>query len=334
LHDVLLSLTAPLPTPSLPPCVLEYRLQLRAHWLLRQGWSQDDAARNLGREIGWLKNVVREPVEQLQRPRGVAQYIAAYEQRMLQEGHEPFKPPLLRRRYVGNSVGIYEQCAALFPWEQAVLRKRNYSSGEVTITDISSSRQDCTFPSLRTGVAQVDAAVEAARRDLNIMDPGAYLMCNWYPDGNTNIAAHQHDFWSAILSFGAPRVFLLDGEPVLLGDADLLVFGTQKHSVPRMPDVQGGRISVAIFWYPERRRADGSFTVALDPLLAEAALADGCLAEAIAEKAAAQASKVPLDVGGRGVGRRRGDVPGTDENCFLSEDRIVAIALKISMLEQ
>lgn len=333
-HNVMLSLTDSLPPPSLPPCAIEYHLQLRAKWLMRQGWNRDDAARELCRHIHWLENVWRQPAEQLQRPHSVAKYIAAYEQRMLQAGVEPFKSPSLRRRYVGNCAGIYEQCSAAFPWEQAVLRKRNYTTGEVTITDIASSRQDCTFPSLVTGVARVDAAVKAVHRDLNIRDPGAYLVCNWYPDGDTSIAAHEHDFWSAIISFGASRVFLLDNEPVLLGEGDLLVFGTQKHSVPRMPDVQEGRVSVAIFWYPERAQADGSFAITLDPLLAEAALANNYLAEAIAEKVAAEVARVPLDLAGRGVGRRRGDVPGANEDGFLSEDRIVAIALKVSMLEQ
>merc|ERR1711937_848755 len=138
--------------------------------------------------------------------------------------------------------------------------------------------------------------------DFQINDPGAYLICNWYPDGNTNIAPHQHVFWSAILSFGAPRVFTLDWQPLLLGDGDLLVFGTQRHSVPKMQSVASGRLSVAIFWYPERREADASFNITLDPSLAEAALANGSLNEVLAQSAALQMKSVKLDTGSRGVG--------------------------------
>jgi len=46
---------------------------------------------------------------------------------------------------------------------------------------------------------------------------------------------------------------VLDGHPLLLGDGDLLVFGTQRHSVPKMPQVTDGRISIAVFWYPENK---------------------------------------------------------------------------------
>merc|ERR1712187_808757 len=62
--------------------------------------------------------------------------------------------------------------------------------------------------------------------------------------------------WSAILSFGASRVFPVDGVPILLGEGDLLVFGTQRHGVPKMPAVKEGRVSIAIFWYPERTNAN------------------------------------------------------------------------------
>merc|ERR1712187_757439 len=62
--------------------------------------------------------------------------------------------------------------------------------------------------------------------------------------------------WSAILSFGASRVFTVDGVPILLGEGDLLVLGTQRHGVPKMPAVTEGRVSVAIFWFPEHKRDD------------------------------------------------------------------------------
>merc|ERR1711937_870921 len=106
---------------------------------------------------------------------------------------------------------------------------------------------------MRTGIPRLDAALERVRQDFGVRDPDAYLLNNWYPDGRCSIAPHQHDFWSAIISFGAPRIFVLDGQPILLGEGDLLVFGTQRHSVPKMPQVKDGRVSIAVFWYPERK---------------------------------------------------------------------------------
>lgn len=122
----------------------------------------------------------------------------------------------------------------------------------VKVTNIASSRQDCSYPGLFTGIRRLDDVLQHLR-DLDIKDPRAFLLNNFYPDGNTSIALHQHDFWSAILSLGAPRVFTVDGDPVLLNDGDVIVIGTQRHSVPKMPEVKDGRVSVAIFWYPESR---------------------------------------------------------------------------------
>ncbi|CAE8622300.1 unnamed protein product, partial [Polarella glacialis] len=171
---------------------------------------------------------------------------------------------------------LYEECAQAMPWRQAVYRKRNQETGEVTVTTIASNRQDSSYRCLTTGIPRLDAALQRVVELCGITDPGAFLLNNWYPDGNTSIAPHMHDFWSAILSFGQARVFMLDGQPVLLGDGDLIVFGTQRHSVPKMPKVSNGRVSVAIFWYPEEK-AEPEY----DPATAETAaggtaLCTGC----------------------------------------------------------
>eukprot|EP00435_Cladocopium_sp_Y103_P048833 s1922_g14.t1 len=172
---------------------------------------------------------------------------------MLSLGIEPFRPAALLRNYAKDTKGLYLECAQAMPWRQAVFRKRNYQTGEVKVTGIASSRQDCSYPGLFTGIRRLDEVLQRLQRDLDIKDPRAFLLNNFYPDGNTSIAPHQHDFWSAILSLGAPRVFTVDGDPVLLNDGDVIVIGTQRHSVPKMPEVKDGRVSVAIFWYPESR---------------------------------------------------------------------------------
>eukprot|EP00933_Yihiella_yeosuensis_P056288 TRINITY_DN55394_c0_g1_i1.p1 TRINITY_DN55394_c0_g1~~TRINITY_DN55394_c0_g1_i1.p1 ORF type:complete len:273 (-),score=36.10 TRINITY_DN55394_c0_g1_i1:160-864(-) len=177
---------------------------------------------------------------------------------MAQIGVEPFRPAVLYRRYATDTVGLYAECAQKMPWRQAVFRKRNYQTGEVTVTNIASSRQDCSYRGLHTGIPRLDKVLQRLQKELNITDPHAYLLNNFYPDGNTSIAPHQHDFWSAILSLGESRVFTLDGDPILLGDGDVIVFGTQRHGVPKMPAVTEGRVSIAIFWYPENTKSDSN----------------------------------------------------------------------------
>jgi len=44
-----------------------------------------------------------------------------------------------------DTQGLYLECAQQMPWRQAVFRERNYDAGEVTVTNIASSRQDCSY---------------------------------------------------------------------------------------------------------------------------------------------------------------------------------------------
>jgi len=343
-HEATLSLQDDLPSPNLAPAAIEYRHRLRAIWMKQQGIGKADVSKQLKRPEGWVADCWNMKADNVKRPKEVAKYIGEYETRMLREGVEPFRPPMLRRKYVTDSVGMYEECAAGLPWRQAVLRKRNYETGEVAITKIESNRQDCTFPTLRTGITRLDAILQMIKVDFQIADPGAYLICNWYADGQTNIAPHQHDFCSATLCFGASRVFTLDWQPLLLGDGDLLVFGTQRHSVPKMQCVESGRLSVSIFWYPERHKADASFQITLDPAVAERARANGTLNEVLARAAAKQLKGMKLDTGGRGVGKKDydDDVESSEEGeeyedqaeGYLSEERLIEIALQVSMMEQ
>jgi len=227
-------------------------------WLYAELGSVAAVAQATGKTEPWVEESLNAQPRVLMQHAGLPPFIVDYELRMLQGHVEPFRSAELHRSWINDCSGCYEECAAAFPWVQAMVRQRNQTTGAVSKTAIQSSRQDCTFPSLRTGVSRIDEALARARLQLKIEDPGAYLTCNWYPDGMCHIASHRHDFWSAILCFGASRIFLLDGQPIILGGGDFLVFGTQKHSVPCMPTTQAGRISVCIFWYPERRGPTGT----------------------------------------------------------------------------
>ncbi|CAE8721620.1 unnamed protein product [Polarella glacialis] len=74
---------------------------------------------------------------------------------------------------------------------------------------------------------------------------------NCYRDGQERIAAHRHDFWTCLISLGADRILTVDHRPVLMRDGDLVVFGTQIHGLPAMPEVSEPRISLVIFFYPD-----------------------------------------------------------------------------------
>jgi hypothetical protein len=132
--------------------------------------------------------------------------------------------------------------------------KRDYKTGQVWDTGHRLLREKAQS-GLHTGIPSVDSAIARIVEDFKIDDPGAYLLCNRSRDGRAFIAPHQHDFWSATFSFGAPRVFLLDRMPLVLEDGDVLIFGNQRHSVPKMlePNPCGERISLSLFWHPSWR---------------------------------------------------------------------------------
>merc|ERR1719263_2499404 len=74
---------------------------------------------------------------------------------------------------------------------------------------------------------------------------------NYYADGTQRTGVHRHDFWTCLVSLGAERILTVDNRPLLLRDGDLVIFGTQNHGVPVMPDVKDGRVSLVIFYYPD-----------------------------------------------------------------------------------
>lgn len=251
LHEVDLRVEPVLPEVSLSPPAEEYRATLRSHYLRSKGWTLQNVAMELERSEAWVQQCWTKSAADIMPPRGLPQYISRYELRMLSAGVMPFRPPELRRGYVTNSSGLYEECVQQLQWKQASIRRRNYHTGELTVTSDASNRQDCVYRSCMTGVARLDEVIRQVCLDFDVADPEAFLVNNWYPDGKSSIGAHSHDNWSAILSFGASRIFMLDDKPILLCDGDLLIFGTQRHSLPKMPDVSDGRVSVGIFWYPE-----------------------------------------------------------------------------------
>merc|ERR1719389_1432374 len=86
----------------------------------------------------------------------------------------------------------------------------------------------------------------------------------WYPDGTASAIEHRHEAWTALMSFGAPRILTIDNHPVLLRDGDLIIFGTQRHGVPRMCKEDstfqeyGGRMSAVFFFMPTGQQASGA----------------------------------------------------------------------------
>eukprot|EP00927_Polykrikos_kofoidii_P020531 TRINITY_DN19757_c0_g1_i2.p1 TRINITY_DN19757_c0_g1~~TRINITY_DN19757_c0_g1_i2.p1 ORF type:complete len:421 (-),score=50.03 TRINITY_DN19757_c0_g1_i2:231-1493(-) len=324
-----LSLVAPLNEPELPIVVKDFRDTLRAVWFYQQQGLRDacKVSALLGRSENWVLARWKSKLAAIAGPPQLPPFIRNYEVKMLQSGVEPFRPAQLIRGFVEDCGELYEVCRTRFAWEQAMMRSRNQVTGEVTKTSIESTRQDCTIPGLRCGIDVIDSALDRARGMFDIKDPGVYLTCNWYPDGQAHIASHRHDFWSAIISFGASRVFLLDDQQILMGNGDLLVFGTQKHAVPRMPQVTEGRISICIFWYPERMTPSFSLQLSATSGSVCAASRGGDMAALVMQQLAAAGLSGEV-VSSSGPAREQ-DFESDDD-----DDPELALALEQSMLER
>jgi len=178
--------------------------------------------------------------------------VKLYELNLLKMNFEPFKPVQLIRNFAPKS-GLYNILRREINWEPAMTRRFNRVTKEVTYHDMSAQgRMVSGFDSLRSGIEKLDSILESVQASLEIADPTARLLLNKYSSGRAKIGEHEHDFWSAILSFGASRVMFIEKQPVVLHDGDLLVLGTHRHGIPKQPKIQQGRISVAIFYRPEK----------------------------------------------------------------------------------
>ncbi|CAK9098949.1 unnamed protein product [Durusdinium trenchii] len=101
--------------------------------------------------------------------------------------------------------------------------------------------------------------------EYGLADRTAGIALNWYPDGDSVLGSHRHDCWTALFSFGHERILTIDKTPLLLQDSDLVIFGTQRHGVPKMPEVKGGRITVPIFFYPTNMQMQKQWQTLTDP---------------------------------------------------------------------
>lgn len=105
-------------------------------------------------------------------------------------------------------------------------------------------------------IPKLDLLIDRIAREFKL-PYGFSTSFNWYPSGDAKVAPHRHDNWTISLSFGASRILTVDYQECLMDDGDLVIFGTQKHGVPLMPEVKEGRISLILMWEPTEYHVSG-----------------------------------------------------------------------------
>lgn len=75
---------------------------------------------------------------------------------------------------------------------------------------------------------------------------GVYI--NYYRDGNDYTPVHSHpNMKQLVLSLGAPRTLTMGNDSYTMENGDVIIFGSQKHGVPKDKSCKEGRISIALF---------------------------------------------------------------------------------------
>ncbi|CAK0828216.1 unnamed protein product [Prorocentrum cordatum] len=225
----------------------DYQDKLKAITLRERGMEKAEIAAKLGRSEHWVKRWWREHPATLERPAGARDVV------LQKAGLHSFRDLDIRRRFT-EDASLFETLKEQVVWRQAKVVSRDQNTGELALRydergrSIRAGRQVSDYTG---GLDVLDKLLQRVFSVMDIRDTQARIFMNYYADGQERTGVHRHDFWTCLLSFGANRILTVDGRPMLLRDGDLVVFGTQNHGVPVMPEITSGRISLVIFFYPD-----------------------------------------------------------------------------------
>jgi len=119
------------------------------------------------------------------------------------------------------------------------------------LPDRATSKQVAPWRPGECGV--LDSLVMEIVSDFGLPDPyqvSYTIKMNWYTDGLARVSTHRHDNWTLLLSLGTPRILTVDKADILMENGDVILFGTQSHGVPEMPQVEDGRFSLVFMFEP------------------------------------------------------------------------------------
>lgn len=247
----------------------EYHDRIKAISLRADGRARADIARAIGRPEDFVERWWGVQKKDVPVPPGVQ----AWQCRI----PECWRDVTIVRRYA-HGRGIYEEVLGAFgtsvsagsghlQWEQDwSLQKLNDGAQAIRYTREGKMRpMGCMKASggYWGGCPTLDRTLQQFTSDFDLKGRHLAIMLLYYAHGHGGQGAHRHDCVSALLSFGSPRILTIDSRPYLLRDGDLVIFGTQRHGVPVMPECEGGRISVPFFFYPKGVPMRSSFSTSV-----------------------------------------------------------------------
>ena len=174
----------------------------------------------------------------------------------------------VRRKYAADPA-IYDELLNNTEWKSGAARTRDFSTGASHVKYDKEGKmklQGNQGAKYTKGSSPAfDKLLQQFFAEYGLADRTSGIALNWYPDGDSVLGSHRHDCWTALFSFGHERILTIDKTPLLLQDCDLVIFGTQRHGVPKMPEVHEGRITVPIFFYPTHMQMKKQWQTLTDP---------------------------------------------------------------------
>ncbi|CAE8703732.1 unnamed protein product, partial [Polarella glacialis] len=238
----------------------EYQDRLRCIALRQEGQEKAEIATAIGRSTKFVQTWWNKDPKTIPKPPGVHEYLKT-----------EFWRDIQIVRGFAKGLGVYEDALPATEWIDNMADGQGFKDGGARLKYDKEGRMrpngsQYSKDGLLAGrLPKLDKVVQRLLSEQNIDDrvlkrPGML----WYPDGTSQAIPHRHEAWTALMSFGAPRILTIDNHPVLLRDGDLIVFGTQRHGVPKMcneggsMEDYGGRMSVVFFFMPTGQQASGS----------------------------------------------------------------------------
>lgn len=258
----------------------EYQDRLRTVHFRKEGRSKAEIASILGRSEKFVAKWWNKDEREIPRPWGVHEYLTKeLAQRTATNGATATEDTVkstatwwrdieVRRSYVSDPA-IYEELLNNTEWRSSPARTRDFSTGASHLKYDKEGKMKVQGNQSARYVRGTSPAFEKLLQkffsEYGIADRTSGIGLNWYPDGESILGSHRHDCWTALFSFGDERILTMDKTPLLLQDSDLVIFGTQRHGVPRMPEITGGRITVPIFFYPDHLQMQKQWQTLTDP---------------------------------------------------------------------
>eukprot|EP00931_Biecheleriopsis_adriatica_P115910 TRINITY_DN91654_c0_g1_i1.p1 TRINITY_DN91654_c0_g1~~TRINITY_DN91654_c0_g1_i1.p1 ORF type:complete len:932 (+),score=255.17 TRINITY_DN91654_c0_g1_i1:34-2796(+) len=257
-----------------------YQDRLRAVHFRKEGRTKAEIAGLLGRSEQFVAKWWQKDEREIPRPWGVHEYMGkelgsktATSQAQLSDNSEKstaawWRDVEVRRKFTVDP-DIYDEILNNTEWRQSSARTRDFSTGASHVKydkDGKMKLQGNQGAKYVKGASPAfDKLLQKFFSEYGLADRTAGIALNWYPDGDGVLGSHRHDCWTALFSFGHERILTIDKTPLLLQDGDLVIFGTQRHGVPKMPEVRGGRITVPIFFYPDHLQMKKQWQTLTDP---------------------------------------------------------------------